>query len=253
MELITSRQVQDLEKQLHAARQEVSQLRSKVRTDGFVVDDDDESLSERSGPSKRRKLTGTHDFSIIQQNVENYGRGLVKAPTSVEPRGNGPSPQAPVPELPPQHTGEHLFRDYNAMLQPAFPFLHWPTTTQKFDQVYREGSLSRIPSDTAAVIFGIFACGSLREHPEDGRKYFETARVLMDFWTAAPTMDLIRAAMLCGIFSVETNNRSAGFTLMGYAVRAAQEIGLHHRIATRSVAEEEKRYQLWWSLYCTER
>ena len=224
-----------------------------VRTDGFAVDDEDDSLSERSGPNKRRKVTATHDFSVIQRNVENYGRGIVRAPTSVEPRGNGPSSPAPTPELPPQHVGEYLFRDYGAMLQPAFPFLHWPTTMQKFDQAYREGSLSRIPSDTAAVIFGIFACGSLREHPEDGKKYFDTARVLMNFWTTAPTMDLIRAAMLCGIFSVETNNRSAGFTLMGYAVRAAQEIGLHHRIATRSVAEEEKRYQLWWSLYCTER
>ena len=260
-----NRQVQDLEKQLHAARQQVTQLKSLVKPDNYSAVSDDEPTHQ--SPHKRRKLTAAYDFNTIHRNMENYGRGLISAPRHVEGSGTlggggsgggGGSPaeaghgKLELVDLPPVQRGEQLLADYHATVHQVYPFINWASLQANFDRAYREG-IDRLPTDARAVLLGVLACGALRENHEHGRPYQEAARASISFWMAAPTMDLIRASMLSFVFLVETNRTSTAFIMIGAAMRAAQELGLHHKTVIRSAAEEESRYNLWWSLYCLER
>ena len=253
------RQVQDLEKQLLATRQQLTQLQSMVKPEGSVALDDDDDLSQE-GPSKRRKLTTIHDFTAIHRNVEYYGRGIISPPRHVEGTMVGGS-GSPIEtahtnrwpaELPPLHQGQQLLNDYYATVHQSYPFVHWQRLQSDFDRAYREG-LHSLPVDSRGVLLGVFACGALRDSPEHGRPYAEAAWASISFWAADSTMDLIRASMLSTLYLVEMNRMSAAFIMLGAAVRAAQDLGLHWPLPTRSAAEEDSRYDLWWSLYCVER
>ena len=239
-----------------AARQQVTQLQSLVKPGESTAVEDEEPA--QPSPNKRRKLTSTPDFATIHHNMEHHGAGVLNAPRYVEGPGDWKAPGSqslkawPV-ELPPVQQGEKYLADYHATTHRTLPFVHWPALRNHFDQAYQERSLDRIPSDSRAVLLGVFACGSLSESPASGQPFQDSVWSELGDWPSAPNVELIRAAMLGSVFLAETSRMSAAFIQVGAAVRAAQHLGLHQRSNVRSAVEEERRHHVWWSLFCMER
>ena len=75
----------------------------------------------------------------------------------------------------------------------------------------------------------------------------------MDFWIDSPTLDHVIGAILTSVCFLETNRRSAGWTTLGYALRVAQDLGLHRENATTSLEKAETRRRVWWAIYAFDR
>lgn len=127
----------------------------------------------------------------------------------------------------------------------------------EYEKVYKTGTLLGLPREWAAVLFGIFACGSLhtlektREH--DGKEFIRVSCGVIDVWKDNFTLDQARAALLVSLFLYEVNAKSASWVWIGSAVRVAQEIGLHLESGPWSALEGEMRKRLWWGVYAWDR
>ena len=246
-----------MEKQLSSARQEITRLRTGRPNS---PDDPPRTFTETPplhdpglGPSKRRKLTTTaHNFSAVRQNIQVYGRGVVESPHSRTSARN-PAAVASVPELPGREHADHLLHEYQNSFQLCLPVLQWSSFTQQYEEVYRQGTLQNTPSDWTAVFFAVLCCASLHTNQEEGRKYHEIVKTLVDFWADDLSIEHVRCVFLTSIYLNEINSRSAGWTTMGYAIRIAQDIGLHRRMIYATPLEQELRSRLWWCIYVSDR
>ena len=202
---------------------------------------------------RRTKPTVVHDFSKARTNIRKYGHGIFKPPQQSQQPFTEPSKAFPMPDLPARHVGDELLRHYHTSIQATFPILHWPSFTQTYEKVYREGSLQNVPQIWAAILFAVFAFGALHHSIHDGYGYLETSKTLIDLWSLDIDIDYIRCALLSSIFLVEMNIKSAGWAWLGFAVRISQDIGLHSDIGTWSAIELEMRRRVWWSVYAYDR
>lgn len=205
-----------------------------------------------AGHTKRRKLTSSHDFSAVRRNMEIYGRGVLKKPTART------FPQRtrsviPIPELPPREHTNQLLYHYGTVFQNALPLLDWPSFSRQCEEIYQQGSLRNAAPEWAALFFAVLACASLRGDHEQGKRYIETVKIVTDLWADDLTIDHARSVYLTSVFFIETNSISAAWTTLGYAIRIAQNLGLHKQTASRSSIEEEPRRGLWWCLHLTDR
>jgi hypothetical protein len=243
--LISNRQVQDLERQLQEARHKVNQLQSMVN--GPVIEDDPEPTSHPR-PPKRQKLGDTQD-PIIKKNMYTFGHEIFQTPYHSEPATF--SREVVNPELPHQEVARALLADYKASTHYTFPFVDIEAISNNLDVYYRDWSPSKASNRSFAVLLGVLACGSLCRRPEDGERIFKVLISNFDFFTAESTIELVQALTLASFYLVETNKKLTGHRLIGCAVRAAQELGLHrwtsqsHQMDERSIA--------WWTLFCRER
>ena len=200
-------------------------------------------------PLKRRKTMTFHNLSQVGSNMTKYGHGIFKPPYP----GLVTSPPTPtsstLPELPPRETADSLLQYYRHTIHPALPMLHWKTFQQQYEVVYRDQSLRNVSRIWSAVLFAIFACGSLRQSGSEGQKYLEISESLIDLRTEDLTLDFARAALLNCIFLVESNSKSSGWIWIGVAVRICFDIGLNCEAGTWDVTEEEMRRRVWWSVY----
>ena len=209
---------------------------------------EDVSQDEQRQP-KRRRVTGAADLSVIGSNMERHGRGIFKPPYPRERASSPFSPSSNLPALPPKEITEVLMRQYQATLHPTLPVIHWPSFQSKYDAVYKANSLKDVPRMWVALLFAVFACGTLHRSWHDGKKYLEISRSLIDTWTEDLTLDHARIALLQCIFLVEMNHKSAGWIWIGFAVRISFDIGLHCETGRWSPVEEENRRRVWWSIY----
>ncbi|MCJ1397529.1 hypothetical protein MMC11_000723 [Xylographa trunciseda] len=250
--------VQDLEKQLSIARQEVSQLRSRTRGDAPASSEEDFMMRSPSlvdptlGSSKRRKLTATHDFAPVRRNMETYGNGVVKVPGHRAFQNS--NTMTSIPDLPPRSLADRLLEDYRTSFQMTLPILDWPTFVRQYEDVYERGTLRNTPRSWIAVLFAVLACGCLRESLVDGKRLLETAKSTLAFLENDLLVDHARSTLLVSLFLSEINERSAGWTALGHAIRIAQDIGLHRETLSGPSEEEvEKRRRIWWSIYVSDR
>lgn len=250
------RQVQDLEKQLAHARQQLSHLRS-ASTEGGPSESSyyipPLHLTSDSHRSKRQKPTIVQDFSKTRSNVRRYGNGIFKPPQPSEQNVSRTPTSPSIPELPLRHVADELLRHYYISIQVTFPVIHWPSFTQTYEDVYREGSLQHVPQIWSALLFAVFSFGTLHSSIHDNQGYFETSKSMVDLWTVDFNVDHVRCALLSSIFLVEMNLKSAGWAWLGFAVRISQDIGLHSDIGTWSATELDIRRRLWWSVYACDR
>ena len=197
----------------------------------------------------------TADFAEVRSNLHKYGRGIFKQPFTHRQAllESPPSSSFALPELPPKHVADDLLRQYHALFHVTLPILHWPSFTQCYEEVYRVGSLKRVPRIWSALLFVVFGCSNLARSWRGCWRFLETSKALIDVWTEEISLDHVRCAILSSIVLVEMNLKSAGWTWLGCAIRIAQDIGLHREAETQSAAEEEMRRRLWWSLYSCDR
>ena len=259
------KQVQDLEKQLSLAKQQINQLRAMMQEGGVSNLDsgtmDVPALKLPETPSKANAdlqpaLPVIEGFGEVRMNVRNYGRGIFKPPPPY--RIYGPQPTYPHTgqPLPPKHIADRLLSHYHGSVHVYSPHLHWPTFIQEYEDLYRTGSFERSSHIWVAVFYGVLACGTLMDpqangaaQEADGAKYLDMCMRSINTWSDELTMDSARVALLISVYFIEVNLRSAGWVWLGAAVRTALDIGLHTDRGHHPPLEAEMRRRVWWSVY----
>ena len=277
------RQNQDLSKELASAQAEVIRLRAIVASEKQMAPIHPVATSHLPGPNpyhlpshelphlpgpesaqlpqiaeepfayeraaKRRKTAENPVLSKIGINMAKFGRGIFKPPYPHQRPTSTVSFSSSLPGLPPKDVADVLLRQYRYTIHPTLPMFHWHTFQEQYEAVYKDGSLHNVPRIWSALLFAVFACGTLHRSWSEGQKYLEVSRSLIDLWTEDLTLDHARAALLTCMFLVESNLKSAGWNWIGIAVRICFDIGLHCEAGTWSPIEEEMRRRVWWSIY----
>ncbi|EEH08528.1 fungal specific transcription factor domain-containing protein [Histoplasma capsulatum G186AR] len=256
--------VQDLERQLIQAKQQLCQLRSGIpKTDSlmdpaFDLHEDTPRIPEVG--QRPHRLNNSSNInpppSHVRWKMRTYGQGLINFP----PASPFTHPQIlltrDVPSLPPATIVDTLLENYFSHLHRVFPIVHWPTFLSDNDRVSRIGSFSGAPREWVAMVFAMLACGSLHSLDQElvlkGKDFLQTSVSLIDVWQDAFSLDQVRTVMLISIFLYETNLKSASWVWLGSAVKMAQDLGLHIESGCSSM-EAELRKRVWWALYAWER
>jgi len=154
-----------------------------------------------------------------------------------------------------------FFNRYNNV----FPLLHRPT----FMRQYADPAM-RLERDWVAIAFGVFAVASKyvddpRVLPESGswygagQRFWKEMRRIMSELYAPPTLFRLQAVVLfIWNFSGSSLFPSAGWALIGLALRYVQDAGMHlkkewAKRATAHPFEYEMRKRVFWVLYLMER
>ncbi|KAL8715578.1 MAG: hypothetical protein Q9220_000914 [cf. Caloplaca sp. 1 TL-2023] len=257
-------QVQDLEKQLAQAKQQLSQLRPRsgdVSSDEGQTDGRGALLIQEyePPPRKRQKFSTSQDFRAVRADLCNYGRGIFKPPQSYmhdrrrSKLGAVAGKSLDLPDLPPKHVADELLYLYRISFQATFPLLDWNSFSQEYESVYRQRSLRDVPQAWSALLYAVFACGTLPRYLRDGQGYSDAARRLLDLATDDLTLDHVRTAVLTSVFLSELNRKSAGWTWLGIAVRMGQDIGLHVQNLKGSFIDQVIDRPVWWTIYVCDR
>lgn len=258
------KQVQDLEKHLSVARNQINQLRAMLK-DGGATDLNSNHFSkvptlQLPEPSTKERRPGgppaMDGFDEVRANIRNYGRGIFKPPPAY--RQYGPQPLYPHghQELPPKHVADRLISHYHGSVHVYAPLLHWPTFMQEYEQVYRVNSFQHSRHIWVAVFYAMLACGTLMDPPPsgsvqegEGAGYLEMCIRSLNTWSDELSVDYVRANLLISMYFTEVNQRSPAWVWLGAAVRVAQDIGLHTDRGPYSPFEMEIRRRVWWSVY----
>ncbi|CEN62453.1 hypothetical protein ASPCAL09086 [Aspergillus calidoustus] len=260
------KQVQDLEKQLWATKQQLQQVRSGImRTENNMLEFDVDGMGQHQlklpdigyRPPRRPRAPVSQDLSNTRANLRIYGKGIWKVPSPYRPPGPKSLLTSDPPPLPPQDVAHHLLAQYHAHIHSTLPVIHWPTFLKEYEDVYRAGTLLGVTREWAGVLFGVFACGSLHtsdpNREEKGKEFVRTSCGVIDVWQDSFTLDQARAALLVSMFLYEVNSKSASWVWNGSAVRVAQEIGLHLESGPWPALEGEMRKRVWWGMYTWDR
>ncbi|KAL9597241.1 MAG: hypothetical protein Q9219_005284 [cf. Caloplaca sp. 3 TL-2023] len=257
-------EVQDLEKQLAQAKQQLNQLRSQSgdRSPGEAQSHPRSGLLVQEyepRPRKRQKISAPRDFSAVRMDLRNYGRGIFKPPQSYlqqHPHVIHPTTvakEADLPELPPKQVADELLYLYRISFHATFPMVDWSSFSQEYESVYRQRSLREVPQAWGALLFAVFACGTLPQSLRGGQDYSDKSRKLLDLSTDEYTVDHVRTAILTSVFLGESNRKSASWTWLGIAVRIGQDIGLHVRTIKGPFIDQIAHRPVWWTVYVCDR
>lgn len=259
------KQVQDLEKQLSVAKQQINQLRTMLQ-EGGASDLETSAMNvpalklpetpSANGKEHRPEAPVLQDFDDVRANVRNFGRGIFKPPPPYRVQVQQPPYPHPTHGLPPKHVADRLLSHYHGSVHVYSPHLHWPTFIQQYEELYRTGTLESCSHIWVAVFYAVLACGTLMDpqpsgtaQEAEGAKYIQDCMRSINTWSDELTLDTARAALLVSIYFIEINLRSAGWMWLGSAVRAALDIGLHMDGGPYSPLEAEMRRRVWWSVY----
>lgn len=256
------KQVQDLEKQLTLAKQQISQLRS-ILHEGASSDLDAEpaavpslQVAEPSTNERRQAPPLMEGFEDTRRNIRDYSRGIFEPPTPF--RHSPPQPLYPhvTHALPPRHVADRLISHYHGSVHVYAPLLNWPTFTQEYEMLYKTGSFQESKHIWVALFYAVLACGTLMDpqpngsaQEAEGARYMDACFASIDTWSDALTIDRVRVALLMSIYFMEVNLRTPGWVWLGAAVHIAQDIGLHHDHGSYTAFELEMRRRVWWSVY----
>ncbi|PGH28234.1 hypothetical protein AJ80_00125 [Polytolypa hystricis UAMH7299] len=258
------KQVQDLERQLAQAKQQLNQIRSGIPKIESLMDPDYTILEDTPKlpeigrrPTRNNSSSLTHNYSNMCTKMRKYGHGLINFPPTPSFVRAQQVITSDSPPLPPAEVADALLRHYYLSVHSFFPILHWPTLLNDYENIYRAGSLHGVPRVWVAVLFGIFACGSLHSLNAGliakGKDYLQTCINLVDLWQDGFAVDQARTAMLISLYLYEMNLKSASWVWLGSAVRISQDLGLHIDFGQWGPIDTEMRKRFWWALYSFER
>ena len=202
-----------------------------------------------SRPCKRQKTTPLQDRASVGNNIARFSQGIFNTPYPEHRAPLRESSPACIPSLPPRDAADTLLMQYHQIIHPTLPIVHWRSLQERYEGIYRDDTIHKPPSAWFSLLFAIFACGTLHRSWSDGQRYLELSKSFMNLWTEIMTLDHARAALLNALFSVESNNISAGWLWMGIAVRISFDLGLDCEVGTWNPVEEEMRRRVWWSIY----
>ncbi|GAM87269.1 hypothetical protein ANO11243_052910 [Dothideomycetidae sp. 11243] len=253
------KQVQDLEKQLHMAKQRITQLKGLLQENGSTTSQSSSVSNlviQDAGHIRDRAALprATGNFFKVRRNIRNYGRGVFKPPHAFRTPGTQHLCPDSGPSMPAPRLVEHLLSRYKAIMHPNQPVLHWPTFQGEVDDLYRNGSFRGIRKSWIGVFYSVLACAALVSDHEmvkevNSLQLVEIAIMHINTLSDEVTIDHARTALMVSIYFMETNRRSAAWIWLGSAVRTAQESGLHIEHGNVSPMQAELRKRTWWSIY----
>nr|POE85224.1 putative transcriptional regulatory protein [Quercus suber] len=257
------KQVQDLEKQLSLAKQQINQLRTMLKEGSGTTDLEGATASVPAlhlpevNPQERRPgPPAMEGFEETRRNIRDYSRGIFKAPAPYHHPAPLPDYAQPNCPLPPKQVADRLVSHYHGSVHVYAPMLHWPTFMSEYESVYQAGSFQHSSHYWVAVFFGVLACGTMMDpqpskpaQDGEGARYLDTCMRHLYTWSDEFNMDAARAALMISIYFIELNLRSAGWVWLGVAIRSSQDIGLHTSKGSFSPMEAEMRKRVWWSVY----
>ena len=127
----------------------------------------------------------------------------------------------------------------------------------EYEKVYQEGTVAGMRRGWGAVLFCVFACGTLHtldpNRLQDGKEYLTKGTAMMDFWQDELSVDQAKMAFLTSIFLTEINLISAAWIWLAGAARIAQDVGLHVETGPWPAVEGEMRRRIWYSIYAFDR
>lgn len=256
------KQVQDLEKQLSMAKQQINQLRGMLQ-DGGASDVNANppnvpalQLPETTAKERRPAPPALEAFDEVRKNIRTYSKGIFKPPPPYRQFGPQPTFSNAAHALPPKHVADRLIAHYRGSVHVYAPHLHWPTFVQEYEELYRTGSFQQCRHIWVALFYAVLACGTLMEpvskdtsEESEGAQYLNKAVSSVNTWSDELTVDHVRVSLLCSIYFMEMNLRSPGWVWLGAAVRISQDIGLHTDNGPYPPLETEMRRRVWWSVY----
>jgi hypothetical protein len=260
------KQVQDLEKQLASAKQQINQMKSTAQDSGSSEMDVSMSnvpalnLPETASREVRTALPVMSNFDSVRHNLRNYGRGIFKPPTPY--RQNGPPSRYPHDDipLPPKHISDRLLSHYHGSVHVYAPHVHWPTFQAEYEEIYRAGTFKGLEHVKVAMFFAVLACGTLMDHPgsatapeTEGQKFVQLSIRTLDFTNDDMTLDHVRVNLLFSVYHMEMNLRSTGRVWLAAAMNIAQDLGLYVESGPYGPFEAEMRKRVWWALYTWDR
>lgn len=261
------KQVQDLERQLMEARQQLDRIRAQEhKNDPFHEYSSDPAVQAMSdiptiGRSPRRMLKARTPQDLTQARAElsNYGRGLLKPPVT----GNRvneqsqPPPGTEFPPLPARALADHYLNYYFECFHRQFPVLHWESFQQQLGQIYDKPASESITPESVAVMFVVLGCGALSTRDpsrlEEAQHFLTRAVSSLNFWEDEVSINQAIVAFLASVFLAEINRKSASWIWLGAAIRIAQDLGLHVQGGQWSPVEGEMRKRIWYSFYVWDR
>ncbi|EMC92334.1 hypothetical protein BAUCODRAFT_78329 [Baudoinia panamericana UAMH 10762] len=255
------KQVQDLEKQLAQAKQQLAQYRTMLQ-EGGVTDLDSQApnvpklhVPEPASKERRQGLPVLDNFDEVRKNIRNYSRGIFKPPPTH--RLSAPEPMYMVnTPLPPKNVADRLISHYRASVHVYAPMIHWPSFIQDYENAYRAGTLLHSRHRWVALFFAVLACGTLMDsqpngsaQEQEGAAYLDMCIRTVNTWSDDISIDSVRTTLLISTWFFESNLRSAGWVWLGSSIRLAQDKGLHTDRGPYPPLEAEMRRRVWWSVY----
>ncbi|KIV86934.1 hypothetical protein PV11_02510 [Exophiala sideris] len=261
------KQVQDLERQLIEARQQLDRFHAVEQRTDFSTDfRPDATLLAFTdfpavGKSPRRmlKARSPQDLTNARLQLNDVGRGLLKPPvTGTNPRSHGShSNVSDLQGLPSRPAAERLLHYYHECVHRQFPVLYWPRFQRTFAVAMDRPSTHTLPTDWVAVLYGVLACGALATHDSsrlpEAQDYLTRAISTINFWEDDVSVNQAIVAFLASIALVEMNRKSASWIWLGSAIRVVQDLGLHVQGGQWSPIEGEMRKRIWYSFYVWDR
>lgn len=261
------KQVQDLERQLMDARQQLDRIRAQEhRNDPFHEYSTDPAVQAMSdiptiGRSPRRMLKARtpQDLTHARAQLSDFGRGLLKPPvtgTKMAAHRSNP-PGVEVPSLPPRALADQYLHFYFECMHRQFPVLHWESFQQQLVQVYDNPASEAATPEWMAVLFVVLACGALSTRDssrlQEAQHFLTRAVTSLNFWEDEVSINQAIVGFLASVFLAEINRKSASWIWLGAAIRIAQDLGLHVQGGEWSPVEGEMRKRIWYSFYVWDR
>jgi hypothetical protein len=264
--MLPLKHIQDLERQLALAKQQINQMESTIQHNGSTdlgknttnipIWNVLEPVSRRftSPPTVKSSIA---DFS---HGFYSHGRGCSK--TSILEHQNGALARCPYDDipLPPKHVTDKLLSQYHEFSHVYAPPIHWPTFQRESEELYRVGTFKGMAKVWIAIFFAVLACGTLLNRPDsavspgvEGQGYVQLGMKSIDLTHIDPTLDHVRASLLFSIYHVEVNVRSVGMFWLAAAVSIAQDLELDSDRGSCRPFDPEMRERVWWAVYTWDR
>jgi hypothetical protein len=146
-------------------------------------------------------------------------------------------PFLPKPEQlsrPPKYVADLLVKLYFDQLHYTFPVLFKPHFMQKYRQMFRPNSDANSATERRflMVFYAVCACASgllpgSADSKFPGLEHYEKALLLCFAANGEASLERVQCLALLAMCSAGWNTLTQSWTLVGQAVRAAQDIGLH--------------------------
>ncbi|RMZ75415.1 hypothetical protein DV738_g5505, partial [Chaetothyriales sp. CBS 135597] len=260
------KQVQDLERQLMEARQQLDRVRMKeLKMDtlsDYPVDLVGEAVPDVAaiGKSPRRMLKARtpQDLANARAQISDFGRGLLKPPVlGSHPQAPGASQGPEQCSLPARTNAEIYLKFYFECIHRQYPVLHWPSFYQNYVDVAENRSSNAVPPESMALLLVVLAGGALSTRDpgkvQEAHDLLTRAVSMVSFWQDETSTEQACVAFLASVFLAEVNRKSASWVWLGLAIRIAQDRGLHVQGGQWSHVEGEMRKRIWYSFYVWDR
>ncbi|KAH8131001.1 hypothetical protein LI328DRAFT_161041 [Trichoderma asperelloides] len=213
------------------------------------------SIAEASGVGGE-SLAESSPSTVVFEELLGIGAGI----------GDG-SGSSDLFELPQRSLADRLVASYFKHRHPLNPYLHEGTFRQRYARLWLSkdvGGEEAAPNNLAwlGLVNMVFAFGSEHRSPgssasakPDRARFFKRAKMLAFSSILQAKIELVQALLLMSHYlhgSLELNHC---WTVIGLAIRTAQELGLYLDSTdfTNDIVEQEIRKRVWWGCFVIDR